>query len=62
MKSIICIRYTTLDVYGPKFSAEKASSNRKPRNESGVEEYNPVEMARDEFEIAANAGWSEMHG
>ncbi|KAG6412144.1 hypothetical protein SASPL_124813 [Salvia splendens] len=39
-----------------KFNVKKASSNRKLRNDSGADEYDPVEMARDQFEIAANAG------
>ncbi|XP_057805315.1 uncharacterized protein LOC131020486 [Salvia miltiorrhiza] len=39
-----------------KFNVKKASSIRKQRDDSGSDEYNPVEMARDQFEIAANAG------
>ncbi|KAL1566109.1 hypothetical protein AAHA92_01752 [Salvia divinorum] len=39
-----------------KFNAKKASSNGKLRNDSGADEYDPVEMARDQFEVAANAG------
>ncbi|XP_042041773.1 uncharacterized protein LOC121787179 [Salvia splendens] len=39
-----------------KFNVKKASSNRKLRNDSGADEYDPVEMARNQFEIAANAG------
>ncbi|KAH6798909.1 binding protein [Perilla frutescens var. frutescens] len=39
-----------------KFNVKKTSSNKKLRKDSGRGEYNPVEMAREQFEIAANAG------
>lgn len=39
-----------------KFNAKKASSNQKSRDDSVANELNPVEMAREQFEIAANAG------
>lgn len=35
-----------------KFKLKKASS----RKDCGSDEYNPVEMAREQFETAANAG------
>lgn len=39
-----------------KFNVKKASSNRNLRKDSGSDEYSPVEMARAQFETAANAG------
>lgn len=34
----------------------KKASNRILRNDSGADDLSPVEMAREQFEIAANAG------
>lgn len=38
-----------------KFSAKRDSSTRKSRNNAGSPKKNPLEMAREQFEIAAKA-------
>ncbi|XP_011093672.1 uncharacterized protein LOC105173578 isoform X2 [Sesamum indicum] len=39
-----------------KFNVKKGFSNRKSRKDAASPESNPVELARQQFEIAANAG------
>ncbi|KAL0374448.1 UNVERIFIED_CONTAM: hypothetical protein Sradi_3360500 [Sesamum radiatum] len=39
-----------------KFNVKKGFSNRKSRKDAASAESNPVELARQQFEIAANAG------